>query len=174
MRNKLPLLLLSTLAACSTSAPLTPDATVQSAELFMSRATLNDTHFEQFKVDNNRMYYECGVIRRGRFAAEEQKVAEVPAEKTEALTQVVADLMKAINESKASFEAPGVNKDLVDPGQLYLTFVTPGQEKEIKTSFDSVMTGRTIPEQKLHKVASVIRNFVGAPLCNSLNFFGLK
>lgn len=178
-KNSLSLLALligSLLSACS-SAPA-PQADKQSLpqinslELFLSRAHLAGTEFEQYKLDSGTLFSECGDIRRGRFMPLEHAVMDVQSDTLSELNQLAQPL--ATESARQDLSAAGDNSWLADPGQFQLRLTTSSGIFTWKTSLDSISSPTSAAEHKLMKLASALRLVSESTHCGNKSFFGLK
>jgi hypothetical protein len=181
MKHKLSIavgtLLLSVSAACSSSQPLTPDTVVnltkiQGIELFMSRAHLSDTEFEQYKLGEGTLFSECGSIRRGRFLPQSHEITRLSAEQLKSLHTLAGSIQK--KPSKNQLEAPGDNSWLADPGQFSLLIESEAGAQKINASLDSISSASTTHERELKAIASEMRQLAGGSPCGNNTFFGLR
>jgi hypothetical protein len=161
------------LAGCSSRAISNPppDFRVESADLFLSRANLNETEFEQFKVDGSKLFVECGKIRRGRFIPQQQQVFPVTAEE---LAELSKRAWQVSLYKDQSFDEPGDNSSLIDPGQAYITLGFGNSSLEIKTSLDAVSSQTSLGETALYSFVSNMRALAGGTLCATKSFYGIR
>lgn len=181
MKNKISIafgmLLLSFSAACSGSAPVSPTKEIgvnkiYGVELFMSRAHLNDTEFEQYKLGDNTLFSECGSIRRGRFLPQNHEITRLSPEQLKSIHSLAGSIQT--NPSKNQFETPGDNSWLADPGQFTLQIESENGMQKINASLDSISSASTTRERELQAIASQMRQIAGGSPCGNNNFFGLR
>lgn len=160
-------------AGCSNSAP-TPapaDFKVSSAELFLARSNLNDVDFEQYKVDGNKLFVECGKILRGRYIPQQQQVFSVTPTELESLNQCAWQVSRYKSES---YDKPGDNSSMIDPGQAYLSLGSSEGSFQIKTSLDAVSAQTTLGDTAMYGIASNLRALAGGKLCTLQSFYGVR
>lgn len=169
------------MSACSNATPPAPSTAVETKvdtlEMYLSKRTVKDTEFEQYTLDSGKLFRECGKIRRGRFVQEHQDLIDLSPEQAEEINLQAAALLGALKTSKSTFESPGTNATLWDPGQLTLNvhFSQPqNADQTIKTSLDSIATPEKITQDELKKFAMVIREAGAGKLCANPTFFGLS
>jgi hypothetical protein len=145
----------------------------QSIELYLSRANLTETDFEQYRISSGKIFRECGQIRRGRFSPQDQNLENIDSETLARLNEEGSALMGYLSESEPKFDQPGKNASLFDPGQLYLTLRFSDATKEIKTSLDSVTSSNAIAQTRIAKLADLIRHAAKNDPCGNRSFYGL-
>jgi len=160
-------------AGCSTTPAAAPaEVPLETIELFMSRSTLTETEFEQYKLSGSRLYHECGEIRRGRFVAEEQEVTSVEAAALGHVKRASAELRQMMAAKQWLLDEPGRSTDLIDPGQLYLTLTFTGEPIKVKTSLDSISAAGKSAERKIKEIAELLRA-QGGVRCGNRSFYGI-
>jgi hypothetical protein len=145
---------------------------IQAIELVMSRAHMNDTEFEQYKLEGSTLFGECGSIRRGRFMPQAHQVKEISATELAAVHHLVEGVEPDLGSS--SLDNPGDNSWMADPGQFILSVRAKSAEQKIKTSLDSVSTPTTKRERALNQLATQLRSLTGEALCGNKSFYGLN
>lgn len=175
------LLLTLVFAACSmseTQSSLAPaDIDLTSFEFYIAKRTKAGIEFEQYTLDGDRIFRECGKIQRGRQIAEVQDFWTLEPDSRAEIAQQLGLYFQAREASRSKLAAPGDNGQLWDEGQLYLTLRLGEDESDvqvIKTSVDSIASPRTDPEAKLKKLAMKIRELGAAKACPNPLFFGLS
>ena len=167
----------TTFSGCfSSDTPLSdPPTTNISYELYMARASLTGTEYEQYKLLPMGMYQECGILRRGRSVVTQQDILALP----QSVRGKMAALFAALSERMLSnppenMPTPGNNADMFDPGKFLLTGFTDGKPLSIKTSFDAVVNGSSEIEQVMARLAETARGVSETPPCKNVEFFGLQ
>lgn len=160
-------------SACSTTVvPDRPqDFRFTSAELFLSRTNLTETEFEQFNTTPNKIFVECGRIVRGRFVPLAQNVFGVSEAEQERLREHAWVLLQYRDRS---FDKPGDNSSMIDPGQLTLTLNTSSGSAKFNTSVDSVSMQSSKQEAAMYQFVSAMRKAAGSALCGNKSFYGLR
>ncbi len=161
------------LASCSTapSAPAPTDYRTNSIELYLSRANLVEAEFEQFKTQGNKLFVECGKIRRGRFVPEAQDVFPLSDAELQRLNEGAWSVAQFLDHD---FDSPGDNSSLADPGQAYFTIQDSQKKAEIKTALDSVTSQTTPADTALYDLASALRKASGGAPCGNRSFYGIR
>lgn len=163
------------LGGCASSpAPLPPDAAVRSLELFLSRASLFGTEFEQYSLADDKLFYECGSIERGRFIGRHQGVVALEPERLAAVTTAAYAVERTVTAGSPTLAEPGTNRSMFDPGQYTLTArLSDGEAAlNVRTSLDAVVNKGSAQNERLERLAALIRGgATGA--CAQPTFFGL-
>ncbi len=164
------------LALLSGCAPATPPAPpsppLKSLDLFMTRSSLTSTEFEQYSLSEDSLFGECGVVERGKFIAQTQKVAALSPEMSAALAEASCAVLRSIEGRKLSFDPPGTKPSPLDPGAFALKTGCGDTPVEVKTSFDTVVNGETKQTEALGKLTRLVR-LAAVEGCGGRTFFGL-
>lgn len=162
------------LLGCSTTdlTPKTPRTSpLRSVELYLSRAALGKTEFEQYKLIGKTIYSECGEIRRGRHVAKEQKITSLSTPEFEGLA-TTAWAIESTPRVELDLVEPGDNDSLFDPGRYEMVIKSENQS-EIKTSLDSITAGSNRTEKTLRKLAQELRASSASGFCGNPEFYGI-
>ncbi|MBN8549495.1 MAG: hypothetical protein J0M12_09285 [Deltaproteobacteria bacterium] len=151
--------------------PAPTDFRVVSVELFLARSNLNDVDFEQFKVDGQKLFVECGKIMRGRYIPQQQQVFSVTPAELETLKQNTWDVTRFKDNS---YDKPGDNSSMIDPGQAYFSINLASESFQIKTSLDAVSSKTSLGDTELYALASNLRALAGGTLCTLQSFYGIR
>jgi len=144
-------------------------------ELFLSRASLTSTDFEQYKLSNSSVYFECGEIRRGRFLPRQQEFIEVAPELQNEIFAAANTTLDHRTKNKYELDPPGKNKNLADPGIFTLTIVpASGEPVLLPTSLDSITERGRELERNMERLAKLMRKSAGNNVCGSPSFYGLQ
>jgi len=167
------------LLACSSSNIAPPsDFKIDSMEAYLSRASLERTNFEQFKVIDQDLVRECGEIRRGRHVTGEQDILTISEEDLNVLRQKVWALTTLPDLTNHNWAQSGRNRNLFDPGQLRLSLVHSSGGTNLSTSLDSISEPKGAPEQALLALVESLRS-IGSKShglkahCGYKEFFGI-
>lgn len=153
--------------------PSDPNQKVTSMELFYSRSSWNETEFEQFQLVGGKLFQECGEIRHGRYLAKEQKIKPLTSESTETLQTRLDKIARYMLENSPSFDDPGDNVGLADPGVFSFRAKYGSDQVEIETSYDSISAPSSYAEKRLKKVVQAVRASAGGILCGNASFYGI-
>jgi hypothetical protein len=167
----------TTLSGCFFSeSPLSnPPAVNVSYELYMARASLTGTEYEQYKLLPMGLYHECGLIRRGRSVVTQQGILTLPQSARSEMATLISGLSeRVLSNPPDHMPAPGNNADMFDPGKYLLTGFVDGKPLSIKTSFDAVVNGGSEMEQVMARLAETARGVSETPPCKNIEFFGLQ
>lgn len=168
--------LLATVGCSTASPPEAPaDFHPSSIELYLSRANLVETEFEQFKAQGSKLFIECGKIRRGRFVPQNQDIFPLSESEQAALYSKAYAVKHFANRD---FDKPGDNSSLIDPGQALVTITVPasqGEEKtSVKTSVDAVSSQISPADTAVYQLASTLRKASGGSPCGNKSFYGIR
>jgi len=171
--------ILMPLASCSDSAGPKPQTEVDSsklkssAEVYLARSSISTVEFEQFKLFQGKLYKECGLIKRGRFAPDTQDLASLPAEAALSLEQQISDLANYLKANKEAPPKAGTNKGFADPGQVNLSLDSEAGKFSVKTSVDAVSNAEIPLTRKIKRLVESMRGEAGGKLCGNTEFFGI-
>ena len=168
---------------CSSS-PLAP-TTITPVEftelsLFLSRKSLSKTEFEQFTLNNKKeLFVECGRIKGGRHLPIIQELGVISQNK---YSEIQKSLTMAIQDKplhSTTFESPGDNDSLFDPGKFIFNYSTKESKEEAKTSLDAIADADNKVELALLSLTSLIRKNSqtvagNEPLCGNHSFYGIN
>lgn len=140
-------------------------------EVYLSRAALDKVEFEQYRLVGNKLFYECGELKRGRSAPKEQNVS-APSETSQVVLSNLIDSTVKL-ETKEQLDAPGNNSDLMDPGKAFFTLDSNGTKREFKTSLDAIEEGSTETAEQLLDIVLYLRGAAKGALCGNIEFYGI-
>lgn len=155
-------------------APIEPE----SVELYLSRATLVDTDFEQYKLTGSRLFYECGKVQGGRQAPQKQNVIKLDPHELEELYGLATEVAAFANNYELVLDEPGASRNMFDPGQFLLKLEGQTGSLPIRTSLDSVTTDSKTSTTLLKKLgaalrANVLQNIPEQSICGKRKFYDL-
>lgn len=150
-----------------------PPAPLNSLEIFMSRATLRDVHFEQFKLSGGRLFAECGKIQGGRYLPIEQNLATLTQDNETLIRDKAKEIHGTLGEKPRVFEEPGSNSTMFSPGKFTLSIDFNGVIREIKTTHTSILRPTSLPAKSSQELAALVRSAAGKTLCGKKDFFEL-
>lgn len=171
----LPALLALLLPGCSWFAAEVPvqERPLETVSVYVSRASLLQADYEQYKWTRPFVISECGSIRGGRYHQKEQHTVSVPPEREQALLRPLWELMQQLEAEQHPFAEPGKNSSLADPGQLFLEVKGPEQSLSIKTSADAASSPGTRYERLLLDVVERFRGLVPTAPCGNPTFYDI-
>lgn len=175
VKRLLLMALLTTLPSCSMfgGSSRARSIPIDSLEVAMSRASLVDTEFEHYKFSSGKLFKECGKVRRGRYMAEDHALLPLRNANGGPLTRQANDFVSVYRERKWSWDAPGTNKGLADPGMLKISLQLGGRKVEVETSLDSISDPKSRAERSLRGLVLSLRGVAGGELCGNRDFYGL-
>lgn len=155
--------------------PSTPEGlTSISYTLYVSRASLTNTEFEQYKLLPAGLFSECGTIHRGRSETRQQTIEKVDSEKLVKSRELALELFETLSSGDhAPVDAPGANSGLADPGKYTLTVQVGEKRVDLKTSFDFVERQQTSLSSHAHSLTQMIRSMPSKTLCGNQDFYGI-
>ena len=162
--------------ACSLSPQSPPPATIalRSVALYYHRGHSLGSDFEQFKLDSNRLFIECGAVSGGRHSAKEQRIVALSPEQLDDVKSKAWQVRRYVEELRAQFKASGTGSTIFDPGRLSLELRFDDGSHKIETSFDSIANGTEGREAVVKEVVQAIRAAAGNPPCGKGTFYGLS
>jgi len=174
-RTILIVLGLATVVGCGATPtpPPPPPGSVRSIDLFLSRASLFGTEFEQFSLAGDKLFFECGSLERGRFIGRHQGVTELSSERLADVASATDAVHRIVVDKSPTFAEPGTNRSMFDPGQFTLKAELADAAFEVKTSLDTVVNKPSLPEEHLSKLARTLRGATSGA-CATPSFFGLS
>ena len=151
---------------------------ILSVEVYLARASLFETEFEQFKIIDNQLYIECGEIRRGRQRPQYQSIIDLDSDTRGALIERTAQFYYEFKTTQPTLEEPGDLSNFADDGQLYLTINGSDDDIEVRTAFDPVVYSNGRVQSLLSRLLKELRdvaksNTEGNTLCGNVTFYGL-
>jgi hypothetical protein len=155
------MLLLQGCSSFSLSSPFkASDHRIKSIEISLSRAALGFTEFEQYKAIPEKMFLECGKIKRGRNTAEDQQIITFGKKSNDQKAiKNAANAFLDVYTSKESWNwsEPGVLNDLSDPGVVKIYIRTRQKNYQIETSLDSISNPSGRHEIVLRRLVRTVR-----------------
>jgi len=176
MKRAITLVILFASSACGLleQTPPAPRLSVDTLDLYLSRASLLQTDYEQYKISPPYLIMECGVVRKGRHTAAQQKTVSLDDEAGQRLLEPVYELAALLQKESHQFAEPGKNSGMADPGQLFLDLRTKdGANLSIRSSVDWVGAPRSSYERKLLDAVRRLRGAAGQPPCGMADFSGI-
>lgn len=174
-RSLLAICLLGSLVACSSTTPsnMQPDFQVAEIAIYMHRANMNTTDFEQYKLSGGRLFQECGVIVRGRNIPAEQQLFDLSSNENGELMSLTWKLLELSQAGKAQLEGPGSSSSMFDPGFLALKVKGNGNVLQLKTSVDATAEATSEASRVVNQLTRRIRALAKPTACGNRNFYGL-
>ncbi|NLF24955.1 MAG: hypothetical protein GX589_04765 [Deltaproteobacteria bacterium] len=163
---------MASLCGCS-SQQKPPEFKVNTLELYLSRASFSGRDFEQYKIIDDDLFFECGVVKRGRHQVKDETFTKLSAAALTDLPALVWKLAQACDELKYPFEEPGQSRNMFDPGQVSFSAELPDQKLMVKTSLDSLIDPSNRARAALFELIALVRSFPQDPPCGSTQFYGL-
>lgn len=176
MKRNVVALTFATLSACSTikQAPPSVENEKLSYQLYLSRSSMQGTDFEQYKLTPQGLFYECGIIHRGRPEVKSQGIQALEGDALQGTRELAQKISADLGTTQPPlFDPPGSNAGFADPGKFLLSLVIGDQAREVKTSLDGVEKARTRVEGHAKEFAESVRGSVTTSLCGSHDFYGI-
>ena len=145
-----------------------------SIDVSLSRASLVDIDFENYKVMPDKVFYECGKVKRGKYSPADQKLLRFNPARSLPVRESLTDLVKFLKRSDLTWEEAGKNKSPADPGELKMTINTGSNKYSVVTSLDSISDPRTQAARELQEVVRKVRAMAGKAPCGNDRFYGLS
>jgi hypothetical protein len=134
---------------------------------------MHSLDFEQYKLLGNRMYQECGVIRRGRPVPVHQQLFDISESEHEELMERTWEVLTLAHAGEAQFAAPGTSDTMFDPGKLLVSISGNGNTMKISTNLDSIIEATNSSEEAVQELARLIRALTKPAACGNPSFYGL-
>ena len=145
-----------------------------SYNLYVSRSSLTNTEFEQYKLLPAGLFSECGTIHRGRPETRQQTIEKIDSDKLAKSRELALELFKTVSSPEhAPADAPGANSGMADPGKYTLTVQVGDNKVELKTSFDFVERQQTSIAAHAHAFTQMLRSLPSKTLCGNQDFYGI-
>jgi len=170
------ILLLSACSLIEQTPPAAPPEKLAQVRytLYVSRASLATTEFEQYKLLPSGLYAECGTIHRGRPETKEQVIEKVADDSLQASREMAYEVYEKLRSSDSlHVDQPGTNASLVDPGKYILSIQVDSSSAELKTSLDFVERRQESIAKEANALTQLIRGMTSKPLCGNGEFYGL-
>jgi hypothetical protein len=143
-------------------------------EAHLSRTSLTETEYEQFKYFDGQLYKECGQSKRGRAVMKEQDLVALDNSLQQNLERVAHDFVNVLRTyPNSELDAPGKNADLFDPGRAIFTVRIGERNFDVQTSVTALDGPRSRVATETLRLARTIRNSAGGDLCGHKTFFGI-
>lgn len=143
-------------------------------ELHLSRTSLTQTEYEQYRFMGDRIYKECGSIKRGRPIVKEQDLIAVNSDDRSEVVKSASNLFKRMKaEPAVSWDPPGKNVDLFDPGKALLTLHVGNRKIEIRTSISALDEPSDSAAKDAYQLVRNVRRSAGASPCGNRRFYGI-
>ncbi len=175
---ELPALLLILGGCASQPAPSIPDGKSVSLEVFLLRASLFQTEYEQYKLTGTTLYSECGEVKRGRNDTKFQDITQIPSIVSDKLQQRSYQLLNIVQKEQPSFPPSGDASGLADPGIAAIKIKCSPDEINIKTSVDELSSPISPASRLSQELVSAMRKVSAdsheskAP-CGNPQFYGI-
>jgi hypothetical protein len=165
-----------TLSACglfdSEPGPALDSDGLVGVELLMVRGHLTAVEFEQYKLEGNRVFAECGKIKRGKFQPETQKFVTITLEQRLALMDSLANGYSTFGDAK--LPQPEKNSTgFFGPGEYVLSIRGGASEKTLRTGVDNVASGSRAAERRLVEFTQLLRAVPPETMCGNESFYGI-
>lgn len=186
-RARYPLLILALAALCQCSVVDEPSdvsrsvaSRVSSVRLFLAAGAKSNTRFEQYSLNENAIFFECGVLRADRNIPQAQGILELDEENAETIIALALEIMGRAAVHKPSSVTQTESSKLVGAGgKVLLNIVTKNKHS---AAVNATVREVAIPRSELHqvllKLTSAVREKVSdergdAGLCGQTEFFGI-
>lgn len=146
---------------------------VDGLELYLSRASLMQTDFEQYKLANDQLFFECGEIRRGRHLAKEQSFSPVSETVSAALRSQAWEVLDQTKRARSKFDDPGGTGSMFASGVLKLQIDAGTDRYTVHTSLDSISEPKKGSERAVLKLVEQLRGRASGAHCGAPQFYGI-
>lgn len=160
--------------ALSPQPPAASEIPLRSVAAYYHRAGSLGADFEQFKLTDSKLFFECGLVSGGRHAAKQQRIVPVSTQQLAQIKSEAWQVRRYVEELHAQFTPPGTGSSLFDPGKLSLTLQFENGSQKIETSFDSVASGTEGRAAVVKALVQSLRSAAGDSLCGKSSFYGFS
>lgn len=181
IKRSYPLIaILLSISGCSLG--LWEDSTPQPAitekvvvELHLSRTSLTQTDYEQYKFMDGRLYKECGLLKGGRPVVQEQDFIDVGGDHLNEVSRAALTLYtRIINSPTLKWEPPGKNVDFFDPGRAFFTIRIDDAKVDVRTSVSALDEPTDKANIEAARLASALRASSESAPCGNRKFYGIE
>jgi hypothetical protein len=164
------------LAGCAAKAPI-PLPALDDIEVVISHDALQVTEFEQFRLNGNRLFAECGVLNGGRFSPETQNMYRLSEDDAQRIRTALTAAWDSAPLTTAKLSPPGSGGGMFDPGSFGLTIRNSSGETRVNSSLDEIANSVGGVEERLRIFLVALRRTAtekGFGLCGNTVFFGIE
>jgi len=140
------------------------------ANLFLRHGSLGASHFEQYTIQKNFIFIECGEIQGDRKIIEADELYSLEGKD---LTRL-GFLLSQVSITTAKLSPKNITEATKDPSILQLTIMDVKKSREITTSLSAITEGASSLETVLLEIAERIRGLNHKILCGNNNFYGIE
>lgn len=174
MKHFITIFLLALTACSSDEAPPPPPAVKAPSNLnlalFLRRGSLVSSDFEQYTIQKNSLFAECGIMQGEKKVVLEDTLIPLADKDLDKLTYLV----NQVSETKAKLEPRGSGRGIFDPGVYQLTINSTAKKRDIITSLDVVRNATESLEGALREIAERTRGIVEKKQCGNQVFYGIR
>jgi hypothetical protein len=173
MKNKILFSACLILLSCSTTPapqPKSPKPKYQHVSLFLRKGALTGSFFEQYTLQGDKLFTECGEMQGEKKVVLEDQLVTVTAEKLEDLLPIVNQL----SITNAKLEPRGSGTGFFDTGVVQIIITDDEKSREITTSADSVLDQKSGIRGAINDVVEKMRGLSPTLMCGNKSFFGFK
>ncbi|GEM_PF-6437542 len=165
-------LVLLLVSCSSTTPPLpeTPKPKYQHVSLFLRKGTLTGSFFEQYTLQGEKLFTECGEMQGEKKVVLEDELVNVDKEKLDTISPLITQL--AITNAK--LEPKGSGRGFFDSGIAQIIITDDQKSRDITTSTNSVQGQHSGIEGAINDLIEKTRGLSPTVMCGNKNFFGFR
>lgn len=150
--------------------PEVPKPKYQHVSLFLRKGALTGSFFEQYTLQGDKLFTECGEMQGERKVVLEDQLVTVTTEKLEGLLPIVGQL----SITNAKLEPRGSGTGFFDTGVVQIIITDDEKSRDITTSANSVLDQQSGIRGAINDVVEKMRGMSPTVMCGNKNFFGFK
>lgn len=161
------------LTSCSSESPPIPEAPKpkhQHVSLFLRKGALTGSFFEQYTLQGDKLFTECGEMQGERKVVLEDELATVSPDKLAELLPIIYQL----SITNAKLEPRGSGSGFFDTGVVQIIITDDEKSRDITTSANSVQDQQSGIRGAINDVVEKMRGLSPSVMCGNKNFFGFR
>ena len=154
---------------------------ISAVRLYIAKGNFTSTEFEQYSLSGNSLFFECGMIRRGKNIPSAQGVIQLKDSSSSAVVLLGMEILgRAAVSNPLSLAEPEDQKSFADSGKVILNLQTKDNKSaQLNTALNEVSDPLTALERNILKLSKMLRAEVkdvrgDEALCGNESFFGIE
>lgn len=170
MKFLAPIILFVSCSSPPSPSPEVPKPKYQHVSLFLRKGTLTGSFFEQYTLQGEKLFSECGEMQGEKKVVLEDELVSVDKEKLEAITPLITQL----SITNAKLEPKGSGRGFLDSGIAQIIITDDQKSRDITTSTNSIQGQQSGIEGAINDLIENIRGLSPTIMCGNKNFFGFR